>query len=99
MLIWEHSPQLRLIGLVCDDALREPTLARPRFRRQDMARKSVTPGDLARTRLLEALRRTLMCLQLWHKLSWKLLTSGWSARSKTAFRQCRRKQSGTTQKL
>lgn len=61
--------QLRLVGIVCNDALTQLALSGTRFRGQNVTCERMPPDNLARTGLLEPLRRTLMCLQLRHNLS------------------------------
>ena len=65
-LVGDHAFNLLLIRLIQNRIGIELALALGTLRSQDMALERVTALDLARTRLLEALSRSAMCLQLRH---------------------------------
>jgi hypothetical protein len=69
-LVGDHALQNLLIGWVCDYARMQLLLAFVRLGSQDVTRKSVIANDFARSRLLEPLGRTFVCLELRHKYSW-----------------------------
>src|SRR5215467_3500037 len=65
-LVGDHALNFGLIRLVHHGFHIEMAFALGSFRSQDMALKSVSTLELARTCLLEALRRSTVCLQLRH---------------------------------
>ena len=69
-LIRKHAVDFRRIRGIRDIALSQPALPAARLRRQDVASHGMPAFNLAGARLLETFRRTLMGLQLWHKISW-----------------------------
>src|SRR5580698_4568542 len=66
VLVRDHASDLLVIRLIQNRILIELALALGRLRSQDVAFERVTAFDLARTCLVEALRRSAMCLQLRH---------------------------------
>ena len=65
-LVGQHRFELRLIRGIRNGALVELPLARTRLAGQDVTCKGVIANNFASARLLEALRRTLVSLQLRH---------------------------------
>src|SRR6266851_8537214 len=66
-LVRKHPGNFEGVGWISHRALSEPALPGARLRGQDMTGKCMPTHDLAGSRLLEPLSRTLMGLQLWHK--------------------------------
>jgi hypothetical protein len=69
-LVGDHALENLLVRCVRDYALMQLLLALVRLGSQDVAAKRVIANDFARTRLLEPLGRTFVCLELRHKYSW-----------------------------
>jgi hypothetical protein len=65
-LVRKHFPEFSLISCISDNALTQLALTGTGLRGQDVTGKCVLAGDFACTRLLEALGRTLVCLQFRH---------------------------------
>jgi len=65
-LVGDHAGHFLLVRLVYQAVGIEMALALGSLRSQDVALKSVSTLELARTCLLEALRRSTVCLKLWH---------------------------------
>ena len=68
ILVGDHAGDLLLIRLIQNHVFIELAFALAGFRSQDVALKRVTAFDFARTCLVEALRRSAMCLKLRHSV-------------------------------
>jgi hypothetical protein len=67
-LVRDHAGNLLLIRLIQNHVFIELALALGCLRSQDVALERVTAFDLATTCLMEALRRSAMCLKLRHSV-------------------------------
>ena len=67
--IRNQFPDRLFIGFVKNGRFSQVSLPFRRFRRQDMAGIGPAPLDLSRSRHGKSLRRTPMCLDLWHSIT------------------------------